>query len=212
MKEKRTEQAYLDALQCKVDLDTIGRMSGGKVRCIDRCYDIQTIRRGFQAYFSKTISKSYFYYWCILYAKLIRETYPLKSRKDIAYDEIATCLREVTEDEKPIMEILAEIEIHNEVLEDKRAPEYEIASDGERFYVNLEETDMVDFVCIYHKKKTFLLLRGVDDLVTDGADILGNEIYSYGVSRVVFEAICKSLGEMGYTQEKDFEEMKNEDE
>lgn len=197
-------EKYRKALEMKTSLQFMEGLRGRRtVLKLENCYDIQLIRKGFQAYFQNIVSQEYFIKWCGVYALLIRKSYELKTREDLAYDAIADLLWDVAEKGASPIKVLAEIEIHNEVLEGKREAEYFLATDCECFYVYLnDEEDVVDYLEINHRNKTYSVLRAVSDEIVDGVDILGNYIESYSVSQIVFEGICKGIDMMGYKKLK----------
>lgn len=204
--ESITEK-YRKALEMKTSLEVMNGLSRRRVSKLENCYDIQWIRKGFQSYFQNIVSKEYFLKWCNVYALLIRASYKVKTREDLAYDAIVDLLQDVAESGVSPIKALAEIEIHNEVLEGKREAEYWLATDCEFFYVDLNKRkggyDLVDCLEINHRRKTYDVLRGVSDLITDGCDMLGNYIDSVSVSRIVFESICKGIAMMGYKNVKE---------
>ena len=168
---------------------------------IENCYKIENVRKCFNAYFSKQIDKNYFYKWCEMYSRLIIESYELKRREDIAYSKISDILYSVGCYNASPIKSLAEIEIHNEVLEGKREADYEISADSENFTTDIEcgDDNLVDLISINHRNKTYIIYRGVSYLFADGGyDLLGEESNYCSVSRVVFEAICKEIKNVGY--------------
>ena len=206
--ESITEK-YRKALEMKTSLEVMNGLSRRRVSKLENCYDIQLIRKGFHSYFQNLVSEEYFLHWCGVYASFIRQSYELKTREDLAYDAIANLLYNAAKNGDSFIKILAEIEIHNEVLEGKREAEYFLATDCEFFYVYLDEwtdsddedalTPLVDYLEINHRNKTYRILRAVSEEITDGGvDILGNYIDISNVSRIVFESICKGIAMMGY--------------
>lgn len=201
-------EKYRKALEMKTSLQFIECLHRRTVSKLENCYDIQLIRKGFHSYFQNVVSKEYFFKWCGVYALLIRKSYDLKKREDLAYDAIANLLWDVAENGASPIKVLAEIEIHNEVLEGKHEAEYFLATDCEYFCVYLDKwtdsddedalTPLVDYLEINHRNKTYSVLRAVSDEIADGVDILGNYIESYSVSQIVFEGICKGIAMMGY--------------
>ena len=184
--ESITEK-YRKALEMKTSLEVMNGLSRRRVSKLENCYDIQWIRKGFQSYFQNIVSKEYFLKWCNVYALLIRASYKVKTREDLAYDALVELLQDVAESGVSPIKALAEIEIHNEVLEGKREAEYFLATDCEFFYVYLDEwtdsddedalTPLVDYLEINHRNKTYRILRAVSEEITDGGvDILGNYI------------------------------------
>lgn len=203
-------EKYRKALEMKTSLQLIKGLHRRTVSKLENCYDIQLIRKGFHSYFQNVISKEYFFEWCGVYASLIRKSYELKTREDLAYDAIADLLCGVAENGESPIKVLAEIEIHNDVLEGKREAEYFLATDCERFYVYLDEwTDsddedalmpLVDYLEINHRNKTYSVLRAVSEEIADGEDLLGNYMESCSVSQIVFEGICKGMAMIGYKE------------
>ena len=60
--------------------------------------------------------------------------------------------------------------------------------------------DLVNQISIDEKNKRYVLDIDAPDLVTDGYDEEGEEIYSYPVSRLVFDIILNGLKEKGFKE------------
>lgn len=205
--KERIADKYRKALEMKASLEFIECLHRRTVSKLENCYDIQLIRKGFHSYFQNAVSEEYFFQWCGVYASLIHKSYELKTREDLAYDAIADLLCGVADNRGSLIKVLAEIEIHNEVLEGKREAEYFLATDCECFYVYLDEwtdsdeaevTPLIDYLEINHRNKTYSVLRAVSEEIADGEDLLGNYIESCSLSRIAFEGICKGMAMMGY--------------
>lgn len=213
---KEMIEKYEQALDLQTSLKALSYLRKRVAPQIDGCYDINKIRKAFHAFFQQEIDEKYLAEWGVVYANLIRENYPLKERRDIAYNEIANSLETIENGLSPIY-AFAEIELHNEVVEGKRGADYPLATDCEIFYVDLyeeheeyeEDEDAnngwgsdVDILSIDHRRKTFFISRGDTIMNTDGDDLLGNPYDSCSVSRIVFESLCKGMATTGYTEIK----------
>lgn len=201
------------ALNMEVPFDVMAKLARiadfEHIFAVQGCYDIQRIRNGYAKMLKGEISKGYFAWWREIYAKSILDSYPLITREDLAYEAIASILRDNDEDScAAYREELAQIELHNEVIEGKREADYFVAGDEERFYVDLQEENgqedgesLVDFLSINHRKKTYMAVYGVSWLYTDGYDMLDNPIYSCAVSRKTFEILLQGVIDAGYQEE-----------
>ena len=58
-KESMAEK-YKKAIEMEISLQCIKYLRRRTVSKLENCYDIQLIRKGFQAYFQNTVSKEYF--------------------------------------------------------------------------------------------------------------------------------------------------------
>ena len=76
----------------------------------------------------------------------------------------------------------------------------------ERFYTDAKtqnkEESFVDQISIDAINKVYVLYEQVDYEAIDGWDEKGNEIYSFYISREVFNIILKCLKSKGYKQVK----------
>lgn len=59
---------------------------------------------------------------------------------------------------------------------------------------------IVDQIRIDDANKRYILELGKPDDVTDGLDCYGHEIYSTGVSRIVFDIILNGVREKGFKE------------
>ncbi len=79
-----------------------------------------------------------------------------------------------------------------------------LAKNWEMFYTESEiqnkEEDLVDQLSIDAVNKIFLLYKSVSDMVTDGYDDEGAEIYSTYISREIFDIILQGLKSKGYKE------------
>lgn len=201
------------ALNMEVSFDVMAKLEQmdewSSIFAVQGCYDIQRIRNGYAKMLKGEISLEYFLCWREIYAKSILDTYPRVRREDLAYEAIATILRDNDEDScAAYREELAQIELHNEVIEGKREADYFVADDEERFYIDLneengkdDEESLVDFLAINHRKKKYYAVYGVSWLYTDGEDGLGNPIVSCPVSRKTFEILLQGVIDAGYQEE-----------
>ncbi len=81
-----------------------------------------------------------------------------------------------------------------------------LAKNWERFYTDAKtqnkEESFVDQISIDVINKVYVLYEQVDYEAIDGEDEKGNEIYSFYISREVFNIILKGLKSKGYKQVK----------
>ena len=78
----------------------------------------------------------------------------------------------------------------------------------ERFY---RESDWdcytVDILEINHVTKEYTLAENVDDINTDGYDVIGNEVFSTDVSEIVFDAIVEGIKLQGFKEVEEFNDI-----
>lgn len=78
----------------------------------------------------------------------------------------------------------------------------------ERFYRECPNSDqLVDYIEICATKKQYVLLFGADDRVTDGYDVIHNEIFSNYVSGDVFELIIAGVKAKNFEEVEDFNDF-----
>ena len=71
----------------------------------------------------------------------------------------------------------------------------------ELFYTNSDkDDDYVNQICIDVARKRYILELDADHRVTDGFDEFGNEIYSYYVSKEIFNIIVNGVKESGFKE------------
>ena len=81
-----------------------------------------------------------------------------------------------------------------------------LMANWEMFYTDSnqqnEEETLVDQISIDKDNKVYVLYESADYMITDGTDEEGNEVYSYYVSREIFDIILHGLKSNGYKQAK----------
>ena len=78
----------------------------------------------------------------------------------------------------------------------------------ERFYRDSTYSEFdVDLIEINVPKKEYIVSYGVDEMETDGYDLIGNEIYSTYVSSGVFNVIISGLKARGFKEVEEFNDV-----
>lgn len=65
----------------------------------------------------------------------------------------------------------------------------------------------VDIININVATKEYTLEENVDDMYTDGYDIIGNEVFSTDVSKFVFDAILEGIKLQGFKEVEQFNDI-----
>ena len=78
----------------------------------------------------------------------------------------------------------------------------------ERFYrESIYTAYNVDLIEINSAKKEFILSLDVDERISDGYDLIGNEIYCTDISDAVFDAILTGIKAAGFKEVEAFDDV-----
>lgn len=176
---------------------------------LDEPYSIERIRKAVVLYSNDTITKEYFFLWCKLCAREIKQYCTEYSHQALAKQEVAKCLMDIANGGN-VADKLQEIEDVHRIVTGERKSSFLLAEDLEAFYCcqggmyeDDEDESVVDILFINHYQKTFSLLKDyVIHYDEDYCDGLGGCMIPQSISKTIFDLLVNNIHTLGY-KEKD---------